>query len=84
MAAGALALPLEIGGASLWITRQDILDVEERRAAQRVHDALAEKMRELDDLRIGQAGARLPALQRVTFLEKRTEAAAVAIVQHQR
>ena len=59
--------PLKYVCAGLRIAGQDVLDLEQRRAAQRVVDPLAEEVREVLHLRVGQAGARRPALQRWPF-----------------
>ena len=57
MAGAALALAVEERRAGLGVAGQDVLRLEDRRAAQRVVDALPQEVREVDDLRVGQRDA---------------------------
>ena len=83
MAGRALPFPVEERLTGFRITGEDVLDLEERRSAQPVVHLLAEEVREVLHLGIGEIGARVPALQRMAFLQERPELTAVAIAEHQ-
>ena len=51
------------------VTGEDVLDLEERRPAQPVVHLLAEEVREVLHLGIGETGARASALQRCPFFK---------------
>ena len=56
--------------------------VKAGRSTQRVVDPLPKEVHQLHGLRLRQVRTRAATLHRMTFLEKRTEQAAVAIVEH--
>ena len=60
MAGRALAFAVEVRRAGLRVAGEDVLDVEHRRSAQRVVQPLAEEVRELHDLGVGERRAGLP------------------------
>jgi hypothetical protein len=79
---GALPGSVEECAASLGISSQYVLDIESRRTAQRLEDALMNEVREIHDLLAGERGTRLAALCRVPRLEEWSEKVAVAITGH--
>ena len=82
MAGRAPALAREVLRARLGIACHDLLRRKYGRAAKRVVDSLTQEMRQVDDLRVRQVGARRPALRRMSLLQKRPQLAAVPIAQH--
>ena len=78
------ALPgaVEERPAGLGISRQDVLNIEGGRTAQRLEDSLMDEVRELDGLLGGEGGAGLAALCWVPRLEERSEEVAVAVAGH--
>ena len=83
MARRALSGAVEVLRARLRITRTDVLHGEHGRAAQRVIQLLAQKVREVGDLLVGQARRRLPTLQRMPFLQKRSNFGAITVAKKQ-
>jgi hypothetical protein len=82
MTGRALARTVEELGAGLGIPGEHVLHRERRRAPERVVQLLAQEMRDVGDLRIGQARGRLAALHRVAALEERPDLAPIPIAQH--
>ena len=78
------ALAVEIGFAGFRVADQDVARLERRRAAQRVVDALPDEVREVGDLRVGEAAARRAGLHRVPLLQERSDRVAASIAQHDR
>ncbi len=77
----ALPGPVEILGSGLRVPGQHVLRLEERRAAERVIDALPQKVGKVDDLIVGQRRCRPAALHLVSALQKGPELVAISIAQ---
>ena len=74
--------PLKYASPALASPTRTSPALERRRAAQRVVDALPDEMREIGDLRVGEAAARRARLHRMPLLQERSDRVAIAIAQH--
>src|SRR3954466_15818634 len=75
----AFAGAVEVLRTCFRVARTDVLHGEHCRAAERVVQLLAQEMRDVGDLLVGQARRRLAALRRMALLQKWSDLAAVAI-----
>src|SRR4029079_12344016 len=81
MAFRAAALAVEERFARGLVARQDVPNGEDRGSAEGIVDALTQEVREIDDLLVRDGRRRTGGMP---LLQKRSELAAVAIVQHER
>jgi hypothetical protein len=81
VAAAAPAFAIEVRRTGLRIAGEDVLDVTQRRAAERVVDPLTQEIGEVSQLIVGEVFFRRARLGRVPALQKRPELAPVSIPQ---